>query len=473
MMFNKILIANRGEIAMRVIRACRELAIPTVAVYTEPDATGIYVKKADEAHYIGSEPVQGYLDMDRIVQLANKTGADAIHPGYGFLSENAEFAWLCRHHGITFIGPSPETIYLMGNKIQARQAVAHVGIPVIPGTDDAISSEQDALTFARTVGYPIMIKASAGGGGRGLRIVKTDDELRMGLESASREAEAAFGTADVFLEQYIERAHHIEFQILADRDGNCIHLGERDCSIQRRHQKLIEISPSLVLNSTLRETMGQAAVTAAKAVEYDNVGTIEFLLDTNQKFYFMEMNTRIQVEHTVTEEITGMDLVRAQIECAAGFPLSTRQEHVVFNGHSIQCRINAEDPKKDFLPCAGTVTAYYSPGGIGVRIDGVVYKDYVVPLSFDTLLAKLIVTGRSWPETVSRMRRSLEEFVLRGVKTSIPFLQRVIEDPDFLAGHFDTTYIETHPHLFEYSSHVSPEEVVTAVSAAIAAYEGL
>ena len=458
---------------MRVIRACRELDIPTVAVYTEPDSTGIYVKKADEAYYIGMEPVQGYLDMEGIVRLANQTGADAIHPGYGFLAENAEFAWLCRYHGITFIGPSPQAIYLMGNKVQARQAMIQAGVPVVPGTDGAIGSEDEALAFARNAGYPVMIKASAGGGGRGLRVVRTDDELREGLESATREAEAAFGESDVFLEKYIERSHHIEFQIVADQEGNCIHLGERDCSIQRRHQKLIEISPSLVLNPVLRESMGQAAVTAAKAVEYDSVGTIEFLLDEHRQFYFIEMNTRIQVEHTVTEEITGMDLVRAQIEFAAGIPLGTKQDDVILGGHSIQCRINAEDPQKDFLPCAGTVTAYYSPGGIGVRIDGAVYKDYVIPPYFDTLLVKLIVTGRSWPETVSRMRRSLEEFVLRGVKTTIPFLQRVIEDPDFLAGHFDTTYIEAHPHLFEYPEHTNPEDVVTAVSAAIAAYEGL
>ncbi len=458
---------------MRVIRACRELEIPTVAVYTQPDSTGIYVKKADEAIYLGTEPLQGYLDMERIVQLANEAGADAIHPGYGFLSENAEFAWLCRHHGITFIGPSPQTIYLMGNKIQARQTMMRVGVPVVPGTDSAIQSEEEALAFAKNAGYPLMIKASAGGGGRGLRVVRTDDDLRAGLESATREAEAAFGESDVFLEKCIERAHHIEFQIVADKEGNCIHLGERDCSIQRRHQKLIEISPSLALDSSLRDTMGRAAVTAAKAVEYDSVGTIEFLLDENQNFYFIEMNTRIQVEHTVTEQVTGMDLVRAQIEFAAGIPLGTKQEDVVLNGYSIQCRINAEDPKNDFFPCAGTVTAYYSPGGIGVRIDGAVYKDYVIPPYFDTLLTKLIVTGRSWPETVSRMHRSLEEFVLRGVKTTIPFLQRVIEDQDFIAGRFDTTYIETHPYLLEYPDHSTPEDVVTAISAAIAAYEGL
>ena len=472
-MFNKILIANRGEIAMRVIRACRELKIPTVAVYTEPDATGIFVKKADEALYLGTEPVQGYLDMERIVQLANETGADAIHPGYGFLAENAEFAWLCRNYGITFIGPSPQAIYLMGNKVQARQAMMRAGVPVVPGTEGAVQSEDEALAFARQAGYPVMIKASSGGGGRGLRVVRSDDALRAGLESAKREAEKAFGESDVFLEKCIERSHHIEFQIIADREGNCIHLGERDCSIQRRHQKLIEVSPSLALNPALRETMGRAAVTAAKAVDYDSVGTIEFLLDEDRNFYFIEMNTRIQVEHTVTEQVTGMDLVRAQIEFAAGVPLGMTQENVVLSGHSIQCRINAEDPKNNFLPCAGTVTAYYSPGGIGVRIDGAVYKDYVIPPYFDTLLTKLIVTGRSWPETVSRMHRSLEEFVLRGVKTTIPFLQRVIADPDFLAGRFDTTYIETHPHLFEYPEHTNPEDVVTAISAAIAAYEGL
>ncbi len=472
-MFNKILIANRGEIAMRVIRACRELEIPTVAIYTEPDSTGIYVKKADEAYYIGIEPLKGYLDMEAIVRLANQTGADAIHPGYGFLAENAEFARLCRYHDITFIGPSPQAIYLMGNKVQAREAMIRAGVPVVPGTDGAIASEEDALAFANDSGYPVMIKASAGGGGRGLRVVRTDDELREGLDSAKREADAAFGESDVFLEKCIERPHHIEFQIVADREGNCIHLGERDCSIQRRHQKLIEVSPSLLLTPALRETMGNAAVIAAKAVEYDTVGTIEFLVDEELKFYFIEMNTRIQVEHTITEEVTGIDLVRAQIELAAGASLKIKQDDVVLHGCSIQCRINAEDPQKNFLPCAGTVTSYYSPGGIGVRIDGAVYKDYVIPPYFDTLLAKLIVSGHDWPETVSRMRRSLEEFVLRGVKTTLPLLQKIIEDQDFVAGRFDTSYIETHPELFEYPEHTNPEDLVAAISVAIAAYEGL
>ncbi|MGQ0810892.1 MAG: acetyl-CoA carboxylase biotin carboxylase subunit [Nitrospiraceae bacterium] len=472
-MFKKILVANRGEIAMRVIRACRELNIATAAIYAEADSTGIYVKKADEAYLVGPGPVKGFLDMQQIVELAKRIGADAIHPGYGFLSENAQFAHLCRASNITFIGPAPQAIHLMGSKVKARELAKQVGVPIVPGTEGGITQVEDALHFARGAGYPVMIKASAGGGGRGLRVVQTDAELRENMDVASREAEAAFGDGSIFIEKYIERPHHIEFQILADQHGSIIHLGERDCSIQRRHQKLIEIAPSLILNSRLRTEMGQAAITIARAVDYDNAGTVEFLLDQEGNYYFIEMNPRIQVEHTVTEQITAIDIVRNQIAIAAGKPLEIRQEDVTLQGHAIQCRINAEDPRNNFRPCTGTVTAYLSPGGIGVRIDGAVYKDYAIPPYYDALLAKLTVRGRTWEETVSRMHRSLEEYVLRGVKTTIPFMKTIMLEPDFRAGRFDTSYLETHPELFNYDEFEEPEDLVLAISAAIAAYEGL
>ena len=473
MMFKKILVANRGEIAMRIIRACRELNIATAAIYSEQDSTGIYVKKADEAYLVGPGPVQGFLDMQQIMGLAQRIGADAIHPGYGFLSENAQFAHLCQASGMTFIGPSPQTIHLMGNKIKARELAKRVGVPIVPGTDGSVVGGDEALAFCRTVGYPVMIKATAGGGGRGLRVVRSDDELTSNMETSAREAFASFGDGSLFIEKYIDRPHHIEFQILADRHGNVIHLGERDCSVQRRHQKLIEIAPSLILTPRLRAEMGEAAIAIARAVDYDNAGTMEFLLDPEGHYYFIEMNPRIQVEHTVTEQITAIDIVRSQISIAAGQPLEIRQEDVTLQGHAIQCRINAEDARNNFRPCTGTITAYLSPGGIGVRIDGAVYKDYTVPAYYDGLLAKLIVRGRTWDETVSRMHRSLEEYVLRGVKTTIPFLKRIMEEPDFRAGRFDTSFLETHPDLFNYDETLEPEDLVVAISAAIAAYEGL
>ncbi len=472
-MFKKILVANRGEIAMRIIRACRELNIATAAIYSEADSTGIYVKKADEAYLVGPGPVKGFLDKQQIVDLALRIGADAIHPGYGFLSENAEFAELCQASGITFIGPSPSAINAMGSKIKARDLAKQIGVPVVPGTEGGVTDIKEALAFAKEAGYPVMIKASAGGGGRGLRVVRTDAELRENMEVASREALAAFGDGAVFIEKYVERPHHIEFQILADKHGNTIHLGERDCSIQRRHQKLIEIAPSLILTPRLREEMGAAAIRIAKAVSYDNAGTVEFLLDQDGRYYFMEMNPRIQVEHTVTEQITAIDIVRNQIAIAAGKPLEIQQSDVTLQGFSIQCRINAEDPRNNFRPCTGTITAYLSPGGIGVRIDGAVYKDYTVSPYYDALLAKLTVRGRTWEETVSRMRRSLEEYVLRGVKTTIPFMKAIMQDQDFRAGRFDTSYLDTHPDLFNYDDVEQPEDLVLAIAAAIAAYEGL
>lgn len=472
-MFKKILIANRGEIAMRVIRACREFNIATVAIYAECDATAIYVKKANEAYLIGPGPVQGFLDAKQIVGLAKRVGADAIHPGYGFLSENAAFASLCQEASITFIGPSPQALELLGDKVQARALAKQVGVPVVPGTDGPVETLEEGLKFATSVGYPVMVKASAGGGGRGLRVVKSDEELQEAMESGAREALASFGNADLFIEKYVERPHHIEFQLLADKYGYMVHLGERDCSIQRRHQKLIEIAPSLILTPRLRAQMGEAAISLARAAGFYNAGTIEFLLDQDGRYYFIEMNPRIQVEHTVTEQITTVDIVQSQIWIAAGRPLVFSQHEITLQGYAIQCRINAEDPQNGFRPSSGKITGYLSPGGVGVRIDGAVYKDYTVPPYYDALLAKLTVQGRTWDETVRRTHRSLEEFVLRGVKTTIPFLMKIMEEPDFRAGRFDTSYLDIHQDLYDYEQSLEPEDLVAILSAAIAAYEGL
>jgi len=472
-MFNKILVANRGEIAMRIIRACRELNIATVAIYAECDATAIYVKKANEAYLVGPGPVEGFLDARQIVNVAKRVGADAIHPGYGFLSEHAEFADLCREKGITFIGPTPEALELLGNKVQARELAKTIGVPVVPGTDGPVRTLEEGLKFSQSVGYPVIVKASAGGGGRGLRVVHSDEELHEAMESGAREALAAFGNADLFIEKYIERPHHVEFQLLADKDGYVVHLGERDCSIQRRHQKIIEIAPSLILTPRLRAQMGEVAISLARAAKFHNAGTIEFLVDQEGRYYFIEMNPRIQVEHTVTEQITTIDIVQSQIWIAAGRPLVFGQHEVNLQGYAIQCRINAEDPQNGFRPSTGKITAYLSPGGIGVRIDGVVYKDYTVPPYYDALLAKMTVQGRTWDETVRRTHRSLEEFLLRGVKTTIPFMMKIMAEPDFRAGRFDTSYLDTHPELYEYEHELGSEDMVVALSATIAAYEGL
>lgn len=471
-MFKKLLVANRGEIATRVIRACKELDIPTVAIYSDEDATSLYVKKADEAYLVGPGPIQGYLNIHRIVDLALKVGVDAIHPGYGFLSENPRFPLLCEKKGITFIGPSAKTIADMGNKVTARQMMIKAGVPVLPGTEEAVKDADEAISLAREIGYPIMVKAAGGGGGRGLRIARDEKELIEALGTAQKETQAAFGVSDIFLEKYLDKPHHIEFQILADEHGNTVHLGERDCSIQRRHQKLIEITPSLILDQDIRERMGEAAVRAAKAANYTSAGTVEFLVDNSGKFYFLEMNTRIQVEHPITEEVTGIDLVKKQIEIAAGKPLDLAQEDVKLNGYAMECRICAEDPKNNFMPSFGRVTAYYSPGGIGVRIDGAIYKDFIIPNCYDSLIIKLVVTGSTWDETVKRMHRSLEEFVVRGVKTTIPFLKKIMTDPDFWAGNFDTGYIDRKPELMQYKEYGEPTDIVAAISAAIAAHHG-
>jgi pyruvate carboxylase subunit A len=471
-MFKKVLIANRGEIASRIIRACRELNIPTVAIYSEEDATSLYVKKADEAYMVGPGPIQGYLNRHRIVELALEVGVDAIHPGYGFLSENPRFPLLCEKRGITFIGPTGKTMIDMGNKVKAREMIKAAGIPILPGSEGSVRNTEEALEEAEVIGYPVMVKASGGGGGRGLRVARDRNELESAVEAASAESKSSFGLSEVFLEKYLERPRHIEFQILADNHGNIVHLGERDCSIQRRHQKLIEIAPSLILDTELRERMGEAAVKAAAAAEYTNAGTVEFLVDEEKNFYFLEMNTRIQVEHPVTEEITGIDLVKKQIEIAAGMPLGFSQEDVRITGHAMECRICAEDPKNNFMPNSGRVTAYYSPGGIGVRIDGAIYKDYIVPDCYDSMVVKLIVKGNTWEETLRRMNRSLEEFVIRGIKTTIPYLRNIINDDDFKMGNFDTGYIDRKPELMEYFEYGEPKDLVAAISAAIAAHHG-
>jgi pyruvate carboxylase subunit A len=471
-MFKKVLIANRGEIASRLIRACNELCIPTAAIYSEADATALHVKKADEAFLVGPGPVQGYLNVHRIIDIALEIGADAIHPGYGFLSENPKLPELCEKKNITFIGPTSKAIRDMGDKVASRKIMQEAGVPVIPGSAEEVKNVQEAVKIANDFGFPVMLKASAGGGGRGLRLVRNSKELKDAYDPARSEAQLSFGNPALFIEKYIENPHHVEIQILADKYGNIIHLGERDCSIQRRHQKLIEIAPSLILDPKTREAMGEAAIKGAKAVDYNNTGTVEFLVDREKHFYFLEMNTRIQVEHTVTEEITGIDLVKKQIEIAAGKKLDISQDDVLVRGFAIECRINAEDPKNDFIPNAGKVTAYYSPGGIGIRIDGAIYKDYVIPPFYDSMVAKLIVKGQTWDEAINRLDRAIGEFVIRGVKTTLPYLHKIIHDKDFRKGNFDTTFIDSKPYLLNYDEFKDPVDLVAAVSAALAAHHG-
>ncbi len=469
-MFKKVLIANRGEIALRIIRACKELSISTVVIHSEADAASLHVKYADEAYLVEPGPIEGYLSIYRIIDLAKQKGADAIHPGYGFLAENAEFSKACEANGITFIGPSAEAIRTMGDKITARKKMIEAGVPVVPGLADPISSLEMAVQYSDEMGYPIMLKASAGGGGKGIRVCRSGEEVKRFFPITQAEAKAAFGNDKIYIEKRIESPHHIEIQILADQKGHMIHLGERDCSIQRRHQKLIEIAPSLLLDEGLRQEMGQAALAAARSVNYVSAGTVEFLVDTDKRFYFLEMNTRIQVEHTVTEEVSGIDIVKEMIRIAAGQSIPEQQEDIFLRGHAIECRINAEDPKNNFMPTPGKISAYYSPGGIGVRIDGNIYKGYVVPPYYDPLLAKLTVRAKTWSGAVQRMSRALDEYVIRGVKTTIPFLKQVMEDLDFQSGLFDTSYIDTHLEKLNISTPVNHMDRVAAISAVIAAY---
>ncbi|WP_106420345.1 acetyl-CoA carboxylase biotin carboxylase subunit [Salinicola tamaricis] len=471
-MFKKLLIANRGEIAVRIVRACAEMGIRSVAIYTEPDRFSLHVKGADEAHFVGEEPLAGYLDAHRLVNLARETGCDAIHPGYGFLSESADFARICTRAGITFVGPSAEVIARMGDKTAARAAMREAGVPVTPGSAGNLPDRDAALEVAAEIGYPVMLKATSGGGGRGIRRCDDENQLKQAWERVISEATKAFGSAEVFMEKCVVDPHHIEVQILADAHGNVIHLFERDCSIQRRNQKLIEIAPSPQLTPELRSYVGKMAVRAAEAVGYENAGTVEFLVKDNE-VYFMEMNTRVQVEHTITEAITGIDIVREQLRVAAGERLAFRQADVVHHGYAIQFRINAEDPKNDFLPSFGRITRYYAPGGPGVRTDTAIYTGYTIPPYFDSMCLKLIVWGMTWEETLNRGIRALNDMRLQGVKTTTPYYQEILRHPDFRAGHFDTGFVPAHPELLNYSVKRNPEEVALAIAAAIAAHAGL
>lgn len=442
-MFNKVLIANRGEIAVRVIRACREMGIASVAVYSEADRDALHVKLADEAYCIGPAPGKdSYLNMTNLMSVATLVEADAIHPGYGFLAENADFAELCAACNITFIGPSPQAITSMGDKTTARDTMKAAGVPVVPGTEGVIEEVAEAVATAREIGFPVIVKATAGGGGKGMRVVHSEDELKRAVTTAQQEAEANFGNPGVYLEKYLVEPRHIEIQVLADQHGNTIHLGERDCSIQRRYQKLIEEAPSPALDPELRERMGQAAVAAAEAVDYTGAGTVEFLLDKEGHFYFMEMNTRIQVEHPVTELVTGVDLVKEQIRVAAGQPLEISQEDIVIEGHAIECRINAEDPDRKFMPTPGEIQFYLPPGGVGVRVDSAAYPGYRIPPFYDSMIAKLIVWGSDRPEAIRRMRRALAEFAIEGVSTTIPFHIKLLNNRRFNEGDFHIQFLE-------------------------------
>ena len=442
-MFQKLLIANRGEIAVRIIRACREMGIKTVAVYSQADADALHTQLADESICIGkAEAKDSYLNMERILSATIASGADAIHPGFGFLSENSKFAALCEKCNIAFIGPSARTIEETGNKSEARNAMVRAGVPVIPGTKEPIFTAEAGRKFADEIGYPVMIKAALGGGGKGMRVVQNSTDFEKNFQNAQREAENGFGDNSMYIEKYIEHPKHIEFQILADNEGNTIHLGERDCSVQRRHQKMIEESPCTALDEDLREQMGAMAVRAAKAVGYRNAGTVEFLLDSHRQFYFMEINTRIQVEHGVTELVTGIDLVKEQIRIAAGEKLGLRQSDIHLTGHAMEVRINAENPDKNFAPCPGTIQELHIPGGNGVRIDTAVYPGYIIPPYYDSMIAKIIVHGNSRNEAISKMKRALEELVIDGVETNRDFLFDIIRKPNFIRGDFDTSFIE-------------------------------
>ncbi len=441
-MFRKVLIANRGEIAVRIIRACREIGIPTVAIYSQADANSLHVRLATEAYCIGpASSAKSYLSIPAIISAAIVSGADAIHPGYGFMSERADFAEICAKHGIKFIGPTAEAMRKMGDKATARKTMIENNVPVTPGTG-ILKTPKEVKEFANKVGYPIILKATAGGGGKGMRICRCDDDVETNMNLCQSEAQNFFGNPDVYAEKYLENPRHIEVQILADQYGNVVHLGERDCSIQRRHQKLLEEAPSPAIDEVTRKEMGAAAVRAAKAINYESAGTCEFLLDHDGKWYFMEMNTRIQVEHCVTEMISNVDLVREQIMIAAGEKLDFTQDEIMLRGHAIECRINAENPEKDFMPNPGTITGYVTPGGFGVRVDSHAYQDYKIPPYYDSMIGKLICWGRTRNEARRRMYRALKEYVITGVETTLPFHQEIIEDPVFMSGNFNTGFIE-------------------------------
>jgi acetyl-CoA carboxylase biotin carboxylase subunit len=442
-LFEKILIANRGEIALRIIRACKELGISSVAVYSEADADSLHVRFADESVCIGAPPPgESYLDPRRIISAAEITNAEAIHPGYGFLAENPDFAEICKSCEIIFIGPDHNVIRALGNKSLAKKTMSKAGVPVIPGSEGIVSDVKTARGIADGIGYPVIVKASAGGGGRGMRVVESEPEMQKAFEMARTEADIAFGNPDVYIEKLISNPRHVEIQVLADSHDRIIHLGERDCTVQRRHQKLIEESPSPIMTVPLREKMGQSAINGAKAADYLGAGTFEFLVDSDHNYYFMEVNTRIQVEHPVTEEVTGLDLIKEQILIAAGEKLGIKQEEVKFKGHTIECRINAEDPQRNFMPCPGKITAFHMPGGHNVRIDTHAYANYVIPSNYDSLIAKLIVSGDDRKEAISRMKRSLEELIIEGIPTTREFFQTVFKNQDFISGNYDNLFVD-------------------------------
>ena len=472
-MFKKILIANRGEIAVRIIRACSELGITSVAIYSDADRHALHVKKADESYNVGADPLAGYLNAHNIVNIAVTSGCDAIHPGYGFLSENPELAEICARRDIKFIGPDAEIIRQMGDKIQARTAMIAASIPIIPGSEGNIESLDEAKKLASSIGYPIMLKATNGGGGRGIRRCNNEKELITNYDRVISEATKAFGKPEVFIEKCIVSPKHIEVQILADSYGNVVHLFERDCSIQRRNQKLIEIAPSPQLTNAQRNYVGELAVKAAKAVNYENAGTVEFLLDDENNFYFMEMNTRLQVEHTITESITGIDIVQEQIRIAFGLSLQYKQDEIQFRGFAIEYRINAEDPKYDFMPSFGKITRYYAPGGPGVRIDASIYTGYVIPPYYDSMCAKLTVWALNWESVIQRGKRALNDIVVFGVKTTIPYYLEIMNNKQFKEASFNTSFVDDHPELISYQSQFPPELMAAAISAAIAAHEGI
>jgi len=472
-LIRKILVANRGEIAVRIVRACAEMGIKSVAIYTDADRNALHVKKADEAYSVGPDPIGGYLNAHRIVNLAIASGCDGLHPGYGFLSENPLLAEICQRRGVTFIGPTADTIRRMGDKTEARRAMINAGVPVIPGSDGNLTGVNEAVKLANKFGYPVMLKATSGGGGRGIRLCSNEQELRRNFERVVSEATKAFGSASVFLEKAIVNPRHIEVQVLGDKHGNVVHLFERDCSIQRRHQKLVEVAPSPQLTEAQREHVCAHGVRAAKNVGYENAGTVEFLLDQEGNIFFMEMNTRLQVEHTVTEQITGVDIVQEQIRIASGEPLSYHQDEIQRRGFAIQFRINAEDPRNDFLPNFGRITRYYSPGGPGVRTDAAIYTGYEFPPHYDSMCAKLTVWALTWNQVLARAQRALKDVGLHGVKTTKPFYLEMLRTEEFKTGRFDTGFIEQHPELINYSIRRPPADLAVAIAAAICAHHNL
>jgi len=464
-MFKKILIANRGEIALRIIRACKELGVKAVAVYSEADRESLHVQLADESHPIGpGQPSQSYLNINKIIEVAKTSRAEAIHPGYGFLAQIPAFAEACKSNGIEFIGPSSSVLKKMGNKLKARMTMANANVPIIPGCMQTLENEKEIIKVAEELGYPILIKAVYGGGGRGMRVVDHESEVHQALELVQLEAEAAFGNSEVYVEKKLTDPRHIEFQVLADKKGNVIHLGERECSVQRKYQKLIEETPSPMMTPKLRKAMGETAKRAAKAVGYTNAGTVEFLVDKTCRFYFLEMNTRLQVEHLITEMVTGVDIVKEQIKIAAGGKLSQKQDEVTIRGHAINCRINAEDPCKDFTPCPGTITGYRAPGGSGVRVDSAMYAGYTIPVFYDSLIAKLAVWGIDRQDAIRRMRNALEEYQIEGVETTIPLHKKILSDEHFIEGRIHTGFVQERVKSF-FEREPGSEDIAALVAA--------